>query len=180
MLIMLDTNLNQYESLVLMPDEQVIENIEVMGQELKKSRLIIGIILVIFGILISFNVLFLMFGIILIIAGLVLIFRRKYKEKISPFRYIITNKRAIIAKIEKGNMVIVNSCNLIETTPSLRNVAIETLTVSDGKGNSSTTQFERGDIIFIKDGKIVLEFNGIPSPKEKLNTIETIIKSSMG
>ncbi len=102
------------------------------------------------------------------------------KDKTPGISYILTNKRALIIAIFNEETRLIKSCSIYETIPNLKNFKIQNLEQTDDQGHKFVLQVEMGDIAFIKDGKILLEFDNIISPKDMLDSINKIIKSSFG
>jgi hypothetical protein len=166
------------DELSLMPDEQVILNLVELVERKNTLYKILSALLIVIGI---FLLAFYYVGVILIIAGIYLYIRVRRSSGVRPTgrKYILTNKRAIEQNVDGS----IKQVSLFESTPTVRNVRIESVSktaYSEGAGSSTyTTQIEKGDVIFIKDGKVEVEFNDIESPKDVVATIEKIIKSGV-
>ncbi len=162
---------------ILLGDEEILSEIYLVATK-RIGRLVVGSILIVIGILISvFDISLGVLGIILILVGLYYILRKKKVKEAYVGAYLLTNKRAIEIELKGGMPRIIRSCSLYETTPVLRHVRQQSETTWK-KGSSSTYQEESGDILFLKDGRIQVEFDDISSPSDMLKTVEVLLKSS--
>ncbi len=152
---------------ILLDDEEILNEIYIMDTKRRISRLVVGSILIVIGILVSvFDISLIVLGIILILVGLYYILSKKKLKEVCVGAYLLTNKRAMEIELKKREMPrIIRSCSLYETTPLLRR-------------HYTTFEEERGDIVFLKDGRIQVEFDDIPSPSDMIKTVEALLKSS--
>ena len=167
---------------VFEPNEQVV--IEIPVYETKKliNRRLIGLVILVVGIaLFAVPLLYILGGILFLVGGFLLLFGgKKAGEKYSGYKYVITNQRAmILEENSRRGTSIVKSCSLYDTTASLKNVRTESIRQQNGSTIQST-EFERGDLAFMKNGVVEVVFEDIPSPKDTLHTIETLMKSRVG
>ncbi len=162
----------------LLPGEQIILRLDEVIENKRSSHKVLSVLLILIGIfLLAFYV-----GIILIAAGIYLYLKGRRGNEIQTTGrvYLLTNKRAI----EREADGTIKQVSLFESTPSLRNVRLESIsTTTEGNdkfASTVTTQVEIGDVIFIKNGKVEVEFNNIQSPRDVVSTVENIIKSTVG
>ena len=162
-----------------MPGEQIVLSLNEVVESKKPSHRTLGIIIIIIGVIL---ILVYYIGIILIILGIYLCIKGKGGSIVystpTGRKYVLTNKRAIV----QGKDGIIRQVSLFDSVPMLRNVRVVSESVvnkaQDGSWSKTTAQVERGDIAFMENNKVEMEFNNVENPRDLVNKIENIVKNT--
>ena len=149
-------------SSILQPDERIIYKFTKAEKD-HKILIWLGAFFVIAGILASLYISIALAGFLFVI-GFVLIILYLVTRK-SLFFYLVTNKRVMVVKVKRGTPIITNSCWISEIQRVVNNVWTVSKPTSNEKSSTGTyTEQEYGNIVFIKDGQVCLEFYNVPNP----------------
>ncbi len=165
------------QPLRLMQGEKIVDEIGQYYAPIHHKLLGLASFLIFIGALVA--VIGQLAGIVLIVIAAYIIYHEMKKAIRPKYTYILTNRRAIFAGGSPKNRYIIASCNLADINPILKNVRTETSTAYSQNSRQEVSQ-EVGDIAFISKGtgEVLLEFAGVPGPREIVKTIETLIRSA--